>query len=93
MAEAFSDVGVSACIQRVGNLFGLFFTDTAVTDYEGARAADHDRYGRFFHGMLAEGHYLPPSGYEAMFVSTAHTEDDIDATVAAAARVAATLAE
>ena len=89
---AFADADVPACIQRAGNLFGLFFTGSPVTDYDGAKAADHDRYGRFFHGMLAEGHYLPPSGYEAMFVSTAHTEDDIDATVAAAARVAATLA-
>lgn len=88
----FADAGIPARVQRVGNLFGVYFTDQAVTDYDGAKAADHERYAAFFHGMLAQGHYLPPSGYEAMFVSTAHTEEDIDATIAAAATVAPTLA-
>lgn len=93
----FAEAGIPARIQRVGSLFGLFFggehgTDEPVTDYEGAKRADHGRYARFFHGMLSRGHYLPPSGYEAMFVSTAHTEEDIDATVEAARAVAPTLA-
>lgn len=91
LAEAFAQAGVPAVLQREGNLFGLFFTAGPVTDYDGAKAADHARYARFFHGMLARGHYLPPSGYEAMFVSTAHTEEDIDATVEAARAVARTL--
>jgi glutamate-1-semialdehyde 2,1-aminomutase len=93
----FAEADLPARIQRVGSLFGLFFggvhgTSDPVTDYTQAKAADHDRYARFFHGMLSRGHYLPPSGYEAMFVSTAHTEEDIDATVDAARAVASTLA-
>jgi glutamate-1-semialdehyde 2,1-aminomutase len=80
-----------ATVQRAGNLLGLFFTDRPVQDYAGARAADHARYAAFFWGMLDRGHWLAPSGYEAIFLSTAHTPDDVDATVAAAAEVAATL--
>jgi glutamate-1-semialdehyde 2,1-aminomutase len=80
-----------AVVQREGNLLGLFFGDQPVTDYVGARAADHARYAAFFNGMLERGHYLAPSGYEAIFLSTAHTPDDIDATLAAAAEVAAHL--
>jgi glutamate-1-semialdehyde 2,1-aminomutase len=87
----FADAGVPARIQRVASLFGLYFTDSPVTDYDAAKAADHDRYAAFFHGMLGQGVYLPPSGYEAMFVSTAHSEQDIDVTIEAARTVAATL--
>ncbi|HVM00323.1 MAG TPA: glutamate-1-semialdehyde 2,1-aminomutase [Egibacteraceae bacterium] len=92
LAAAFAAAGVAAVVQRAGNLFGLFFTPPGgdggpVRDYAGARAADHARYAAFFTGMLARGHYLPPSGYEALFVSLAHTPEDIDATVAAAAEV------
>ena len=55
-----------------------------LADY--AAAADHPAFGRWFHGLLDEGVYVPPSGYEAWFVSLAHTESDIDATVEAANR-------
>ena len=75
-------------LPRVASMFGLFFAARAVTDFDGASAADHGRYARFFNGMLARGHYLPPSGYEVIFVSLAHTDADIDATVAAAKEVA-----
>ncbi len=90
-AEVFAQAGIPAVIQHVGSLFGLYFTDGPVRDYEQAKAADHDRYAAFFHGMLSRGVYLPPSGYEAMFVSTAHTEADIDTTIETARAVAATL--
>lgn len=90
--DAFAEAGIPVVIQRVASLFGLYFSEAAaVADYDDAKAADHDRYARFFHGMLEQGVYLPPSGFEAMFVSTAHTDDDIDATVAAAREVAPTL--
>ena len=92
LAGAFAAAGIDARIPRVGSLFSVFFADHDVRDYDGAKRADHARYGRFFNGMLARGHYLPPSGYEAWFVSTAHTEAVIDATVVAAADVAAELA-
>jgi glutamate-1-semialdehyde 2,1-aminomutase len=92
LAKAFADAGVPALLPRVRSLFGAFFTDEdRVIDFAGAARADHGRYARFFNGMLARGHYLPPSGYEAWFVSLAHTEEDIDATVVAARAVAADL--
>nr|MBA2529357.1 glutamate-1-semialdehyde 2,1-aminomutase [Euzebyales bacterium] len=92
LTDAFSAAGVAAQIPRVASMFSVFFSDRTVRDYAGARAADHGRYARFFNGMLARGHYLPPSGYEAVFVSLAHTPEDIDATVDAARDVAKDLA-
>ncbi len=61
-----------------------FFTDQDVTDYETAKLSDINRFGRFFHAMLERGIYLPPSQYEALFVSAAHTEADIARTIDAA---------
>lgn len=92
-AKAFAEHAVPVQIQRVRSLAGLFFADAPVVDFDGARAADHDRYARFFHGMLARGIYLPPSGYEAFFFSLAQTDDDLSATVDAAFDVAAQMAE
>ena len=84
--------GVPLATNHVCGMFGLFFTSAErVTSYAGATACDVERFKRFFHGMLAEGVYLAPSAFEAGFVSAAHTEADIDATVAAAARVFARL--
>jgi glutamate-1-semialdehyde 2,1-aminomutase len=91
--KAFADAGVPALLPRCRSLFSIFFTEASeVRDYREAKQADHGRYARFFTGMLARGHYLPPSGYEAIFVSLAHTEEDIDGTVAAAQDVAKDLA-
>ncbi len=92
LEKAFADAGVAARLPRVASMFSVFFADAPVRDYAGARATDHGRYARWFNGMLARGHYLPPSGYEAVFVSLAHTDSDLDATVAAAADVAKDLA-
>ena len=61
-----------------------FFTDGAVTDYESAKQADAARYGRFFRAMLERGIYLAPSQFEAAFVSTAHTDEDVERTLTAA---------
>ena len=61
-----------------------FFTGNAVSDYESAKTSDTAKFGRFFHCMLERGIYLPPSQFEAMFVSAAHTDEDIARTVAAA---------
>jgi glutamate-1-semialdehyde 2,1-aminomutase len=66
-------------------MFGLFFTDApAVTDFAGSTACDQARFRTFFHAMLEQGVYLAPSAFEAGFISAAHTDDDIDATIAAA---------
>lgn len=76
----------------VGGMFGLFFTQTdTITGFADATACDTSRFGRFFHGMLAEGVYLAPSAFEAGFISNAHEEADLDATLAAADRVFASL--
>lgn len=92
LAQAFAAAGVAAQIQSVNSMFSVFFADTPVSNFAQAQAADHGRYARFFNGMLTRGHYFPPSGYEAIFVSLAHSEEDLDATVAAAKDVAQDLA-
>jgi len=71
-------------VNRVGSMFTFFFTSEPVTDYESARRADLVRFRAFFHWMLERGIYLAPSQFEAGFVSAAHSEEDIDETVAAA---------
>ncbi|MEZ5401035.1 MAG: glutamate-1-semialdehyde 2,1-aminomutase [Bryobacteraceae bacterium] len=71
-------------VNRVGSMFTFFFTDQPVTDYETAKRSDTKRFGEFFHHMLDRGVYLAPSQFEAGFVSAAHSEEDIAATVAAA---------
>ena len=76
-------------VNRSGSLFSVFFAPGPVRDYQGATGADHSAYGRFFHGMLDRGVALPPSGYEAWFLSTAHDADAIDLTIEAARGAAA----
>jgi glutamate-1-semialdehyde 2,1-aminomutase len=71
-------------VNRVGSMFTWFFTDQPVTDYDSARRSDTERFKKFFHGMLERGIYLPPSQFEAAFISLAHSDADIDCTVAAA---------
>ncbi len=70
--------------KSIGSMFGIFFTDKDVVDYETASTADTKLYARYFHGMLKRGFYVAPSQFEAGFMSIAHTEADIDATVEAA---------
>jgi glutamate-1-semialdehyde 2,1-aminomutase len=65
-------------------MFTVFFNPDAVTDYVSAVKSDVGRYARFHRAMLGEGIYLPPSQFEACFVSTEHTHKDIDKTIAAA---------
>ncbi len=76
--------GIPATVNRVGSMLTAFFTPGPVTDFASAKSADTGRYGRFFHAMLAEGVYLAPSQFETAFVSTAHGEAEVDATVRAA---------
>ncbi|HUJ70696.1 MAG TPA: glutamate-1-semialdehyde 2,1-aminomutase [Verrucomicrobiae bacterium] len=70
---------------RIGSLFCTFFTDREVVDYASAKTSDTKRYGRFFHAMLDLGVYLAPSQFEVGFLSLAHTEQDLEQTVRAAA--------
>jgi glutamate-1-semialdehyde 2,1-aminomutase len=78
------ELGVSLCHNRVGSMFTWFFTPGPVTDWESASKSNTEQFARFFHGMLDNGVYLPPSQYEAAFLSAAHTEQDVQQTIAAA---------
>jgi glutamate-1-semialdehyde 2,1-aminomutase len=75
---------VPACMNRVGSMLTLFFCAGPVTDYESAKKADTAKFGTFFRNMRERGVFLPPSQFEAMFVSLAHTDEDIDQIIAAA---------
>jgi glutamate-1-semialdehyde 2,1-aminomutase len=70
-------------VNSVGSMFTFFFTPDPVTDWETAKKADKDRFARFFHFLLERGVYLPPSQFEAGFVSAAHTHEDLRQTVSA----------
>ena len=87
LVTAACEAGVLLTTNYVGGMFGLFFTAENVTNYAQATACDVERFKTFFHGMLAEGIYFAPSAFEAGFMSSAHTEADLDATAVAARRV------
>jgi len=82
--KAANKAGANMQLPRVGSMFTVFFVTDPVTDYETATRADTKQYAKFFHYMLSQGVYLPPSQFEAAFVSTAHTHKDIQSTVDAA---------
>jgi len=84
LADAARRAGVALQINAFGSVLTPFFTDRPVRDFASATSANTDRYARFFRAMLARGIYLPPSQFEAWFLSAAHTARDIDATIAAA---------
>jgi glutamate-1-semialdehyde 2,1-aminomutase len=84
LARAARDAGVPLQVNAFGSLVTPFFTSEPVRDLQGAMKADTAAYGRFFRGMLARGVYLPPSQFEAWFLSGAHTEQDVEKTVKAA---------
>ena len=84
VAAAAKDAGVTMCHNRVGSMFTWFFTPGPVTDWTSAAKCDTEAFARFFRSMLESGIYLPPSQFEAAFVSAAHTEHDVQQTIAAA---------
>lgn len=83
LEEAARRHGIPVRVQRQGSMLGLFFTDAPVVNLEDVTGTDRQRFGRVFHRLLGQGIHLPPSAYEALFLSTAHGEAEIDATVAA----------
>ncbi|MFP5317234.1 MAG: glutamate-1-semialdehyde 2,1-aminomutase [Acidimicrobiia bacterium] len=91
LTDVFGDAGIPAQVPVAGPLMGLFFADRAPTDYATARSADARRYAAFFHGMLDRGVALPPSPFEALFPSLAHTKDELERTADLAAAAAAGL--
>ena len=82
----FAELGVQVTINQVCGMLTVFFGVESVTDMDSASKNDREVFGRFFHAMLANGVYLPPSPFEAWFVSLAHSDQDIDATIEAARR-------
>ncbi|MCB9851389.1 MAG: glutamate-1-semialdehyde 2,1-aminomutase [Phycisphaerales bacterium] len=86
LRDALARAKVPAAIQRVGSMLSVFFADAPVQSYDDAKAANHPRFAAFFNAMLEHGVHLPPSGYEAWFVSLAHDDTAIAETVSAAVR-------
>jgi glutamate-1-semialdehyde 2,1-aminomutase len=91
ITEAAIEARVDIQLPRLGSMFTIFFTKDVVTDYETAAKADTKLYASFFHQMLARSIYLPPSQFEAAFISSAHTDEDIQATVGAAEKAFSSL--
>lgn len=87
LTQACCDVGIPHQWNRVGSMWTLFFTATPVVDLDSAKTSDTARFAKFFWGMIDRGIYLPCSQYEAAFTSAAHTDADIDHTIAAARAV------
>jgi glutamate-1-semialdehyde 2,1-aminomutase len=84
LRKAAKESGLPAQLNAKGSLATLFFTERAVRNYEDAKSSDTGRYARFFQEMLGRGIFLAPSQFEAMFLSAAHTDADIDRTISAA---------
>ena len=92
LADVIGEAGLAVQVPVVGPLMGVFFAEAPPVDYDTAKAADGRTYARFFHELLARGVALPPSPFEALFPSLAHTKDELERTAdlaAAAARVVA----
>ena len=92
VATSFGRHGIPHRIQRAGSMFSVFFRDEEVRDYEDAKAQDTRAFGRFFHAMLRRGVHLPPSAFEAWFVSAAHDDEAVELTVRAIEESAAEVA-
>ncbi len=84
VAKAGKDAGLKLTHNRVGSMFTWFFTGEAVTNWDSASKSNTETFGKFFRSMLDQGIYLPPSQYEAAFLGAAHTQEDIQKTIAAA---------
>jgi glutamate-1-semialdehyde 2,1-aminomutase len=91
LVQSLAQRKVPGQVQRVGSMWTLFFNENPVSNYSQAKTSDTAAYGRFFHGMLERGFYLPPSQFEAAFIALSHTAEDIEATIAAADEVLGSL--
>ncbi len=91
LKAAAARAGVPICANRIGSMFGLFFQEGPVMNWDTAAQSNTERFGRYFQGMLERGVYIAPSQFEAGFISTAHGDTEIEATVAAAAAAMAQL--
>ena len=87
LSNAAKEAGVAFSAQSVGGMFGVYFSEKAPSSFEEVMKSDKDAFNHFFHAMLDQGFYLAPSAFEAGFISAAHSDADIDATIAAAKKV------
>jgi glutamate-1-semialdehyde 2,1-aminomutase len=83
MARAAESSGATVVTARIGSLITVFFASNLPSDYESAKCSDTKRFAKFFNALLDRGVYWPPSQFEAAFVSLAHSDDDIYATISA----------
>lgn len=84
LREALKRAGIAGCVQQVASMFTLFFGIDGATNLADVERADRERFRRFFFGMLERGFYLPPSPFEAAFLSLAHSDEDLEDFLAAA---------
>jgi glutamate-1-semialdehyde 2,1-aminomutase len=91
LADAAQKAGIPANVSHIGSMLGMFFTDQDIKNFDDAKNCDLEMFSAFYKGMRANGVYIAPSQYEVLFVSAAHTEEDIDQTINAAERVLAEL--
>ncbi len=91
LSDAAAEAGVPFCADSVGGMFGIYFLDRKPDSYAAMMRTDVAKFNRFFHAMLDAGHYFAPAAFEAGFVSAAHDDATIDATVAAARQAFAEL--
>ena len=91
ITQVLTENKITHTINRVGSMISVHFAEEAVTDFASASAGANDTFKKFFHGLLAEGVYIAPSAYETWFITDALTYEDLDATIAAVAKIAPTL--
>jgi glutamate-1-semialdehyde 2,1-aminomutase len=84
LSDALKKTGQPGCVNRAGSLLTMFLGPERVRDADEARTSDSAKFAKFFHGMIDRGINIPPSQFEAMFLSTAHTNADLDRTIVAA---------
>ena len=91
LARAAAEAGIPAQLDHVGSMLGMFFCAETVRSFEDAKKSDLALFSKFYQGMRREGIYIAPSQFEALFLSSAHTDTHIDATIRAAQKVLAGL--
>jgi len=93
LADAAKGAGTAARVDHVGSMLGMFFTDREVACFEDAKTCDLELFSKFYQGMRRQGVYIAPSQFEALFLSTAHTDEHIEITIEAARKVLGGLAQ
>jgi glutamate-1-semialdehyde 2,1-aminomutase len=89
--EVLTQNNVVFTINRVGSMISVHFDASPVTDFKSAKKGDNETFKKFFHGLLNEGIYIAPSAYETWFITDALTYEDLDTTIKAVGKVAASL--